>query len=50
MDIHFRNIGGETLEHFIPRYHSALEPAMKLSLQLAGSEYITCIRYSYSEE
>jgi hypothetical protein len=50
MDIHFRNIGRETLKHFIPRYHTALEPATKLSLQLAGSEYITCIGYSYSEE
>jgi hypothetical protein len=50
LDIHFRNIGRETLNHFIPRYHTALEAATKLSLQLAGSEYITCIGYSYSEE
>lgn len=50
MDIHFRNIGSENLEHFIPRFHAALEPATKLSLQLAGSKYITCIGYSYSEE
>lgn len=50
MDIHFRNIGSETLLHFIPRFHAALEPATKLSLQLADSKYITCIGYSYSEQ
>jgi len=49
MGIHFNNIGEETLEHFIKRFHTALEPSTKLSLQLAGSEYVTCIGHSYSE-
>ena len=48
-DIHFKNIGGETLEHFIKRFHTALEPSTKLSMQIAGSEYLVCIGHSYSK-
>lgn len=48
-DIYFKNMGEETLEHFTKRFHTSLESSTKLSLQLAGSEYVTCIGHSSSD-
>ncbi len=47
MDLSFKNIGNEKLEHFIDRFHRTLEPATKLSLQIAGLEYVETIGHSY---
>ncbi len=47
MDLSFKNIGNEKLEHFIDRFHRTLEPSTKLSLQIAGLEYVECIGHSY---
>ena len=47
LDVTFRNLGTETLEHFIARYHQQLEAMTKLSLQTAGSKYIACLGHSY---
>jgi len=49
MDASFRNLGTETLDHFISRFHSQLESMTKLGVQAAGSEYIECIGHSYEE-
>lgn len=49
MDASFRNIGTETLEHFVVRFHSQLESMTKLGVQASGSEYIECIGHSYIE-
>lgn len=49
MDASFRNLGTETLEHFISRFHSQLESMTKLGVQASGSEYIECIGHSYEE-
>lgn len=47
MDVNFRNLGKETLEHFITRYHQQLEQMTKLSLQTALREYVACLGHSY---
>jgi len=47
MDVNFRNLGKETLEHFIARYHQQLESMTKLGLQTANREYAECIGHSY---
>ncbi len=49
MDVSFRNLGNETLEHFITRYHQQLETMTKLSLQGAGREFIDCLGHGYEE-
>jgi len=49
MDASFRNLGTETLEHFIARFHSQLESMTKLGVQAAGLEYVECIGHSYVE-
>lgn len=50
MDVSFRNLGKETLEHFITRYHQQLETMTRLSLQGAGREFIDCLGHSYEEK
>jgi len=47
MDASFRNLGTETLEHFIPRFHSQLESMTHLGFQSVGLEYMECIGHSY---
>jgi len=47
MDVNFRNLGKETLEHFINRYHQQLETMTKLSLQTANSEYVARLGHGY---
>ena len=47
MDVNFRNMGTETLEHFINRYHQQLETMTKLSLQTASREYVACLGHGY---
>ncbi len=47
MDASFRNLGTETLEHFIARYHSQLESMTRLSVQTTGLEYVECVGHSY---
>ena len=49
MDASFRNLGTETLEHFITRFHSQLESMTRLGMQATGSEYVECIGHSYEE-
>jgi hypothetical protein len=49
MDASFRNLGTETLEHFISRYHQQLESMTRLSIQTIGLEYIECIGHGYQE-
>jgi len=49
MDASFRNLGSETLEHFITRFHSQLESMTKLGIQATRSEYIECVGHSYVE-
>jgi hypothetical protein len=46
MDASFKNIGSETLEHFIVRFQQQLESMTKLSVKTAGSEYIECVGYA----
>jgi hypothetical protein len=47
MDVKFRNIGNETLNHFIHRYHRQLESMTRLSIQTSNMEYLECIGHSY---
>ena len=47
MDASFRNLGKETLKHFIRRYHEQLESVTKLGLGSRSIEYVECIGYSY---
>ena len=47
MDASFRNLGKETLKHFIRRYHKQLESMTKLGLGSRGIEYAECVGYSY---
>lgn len=49
MDISFPNIGKETLEHFIKRYHSQLKPSNIMGLEANGREYVKYIGCSYEE-
>jgi len=49
MDASFRNLGTETLEHFISRYHQQLESMTKLSIQTIGLEYVECVGHGYQE-
>jgi len=49
MDASFRNLGTETLERFISRYHSQLESMTRLSIQTIGLEYVECIGHGYQE-
>ena len=49
MDASFRNLGTETLDHFINRYHQQLESMTRLSIQTIGLEYIECIGHGYEE-
>jgi len=49
MDASFRNLGTETLERFINRYHQQLESMTRLSIQTIGLEYIECIGHGYQE-
>jgi len=49
VDLKFRNLGKETLKHFIKRFHGQLEPSTMLGLQSSGLENIRCIGYSYEE-
>ena len=47
MDAAFRNLGKETLKHFVRRYHEQLESMTKLGLGSRGIEYVECVGYSY---
>lgn len=50
MDASFRNLGTETLEHFINRFHKQLEAMTRLGVQGAGLEYIECVGHGYKEK
>lgn len=47
MDASFRNLGAETLEHFVVRFHSQLESMTRLGVQTSGLEYVECIGHGY---
>ena len=49
MDASFRNLGAESLEHFIVRYNQQLESMTRLSIQTIGKEYVEAVGYSYQE-
>lgn len=49
MDASFRNLGTETLERFMTRFHQQLESMTKLSVQTIGLEYVECIGHGYVE-
>ncbi len=49
MDASFRNLGTETLEHFVNRFHKQLEAMTRLGVQATGLEYMECIGHSYKE-
>jgi len=49
LDASFRNLGTETLERFITRFHSQLESMTKLGMQATGLEYAECIGHGYVE-
>jgi hypothetical protein len=50
MDASFRNLGTETLEHFIDRFHKQLEAMTRLGVQGVGLEYVECVGHSYKEK
>jgi hypothetical protein len=49
MDASFRNLGAETLERFMTRFHQQLESMTKLSVQTIGLEYVELIGHGYVE-
>jgi len=49
LDASFRNLGTETLERFMTRFHSQLESMTKLGMQATGLEYVECIGHGYVE-
>lgn len=49
LDASFRNLGTETLERFIARFHSQLESMTRLGIQATGLEYVECVGHSYVE-
>lgn len=49
MDASFRNLGTESLEHFVTRFHSQLESMTRLGMQATGLEYIECVGHGYIE-
>jgi len=49
LDASFRNLGSETLERFITRFHSQLESMTRLGMQATGLEYVECAGHSYVE-
>jgi hypothetical protein len=50
MDASFRNLGAETLKHFIDRFHKQLEAMTRLGVQGTGLEYVECVGHSYKEK
>ena len=49
MDVSYRNLGTETVKHFMNRYQMQFEPTIKMSLMSRGLEYLRLIGYSYEE-
>lgn len=49
MDVSFPNIGKETLEHFIKRYHSQLKPSSIIGLEASRKEYVKYLGCSYEK-
>jgi hypothetical protein len=47
MDVKYRNLGKETLEHFIKRYEQQLKSMTKMSLQPRKMEYVELVGFSY---
>jgi hypothetical protein len=50
MDVTYRNLGKETLNHFINRYEKQLMNMTKMSLQLRKIEYVQNVGFSYEQE
>ena len=50
MDVTYRNLGKETLNHFITRYEKQLMNMTKMSLQLRKIEYVQNVGFSYELE
>jgi hypothetical protein len=49
MDVNYRNLGKETLKHFIKRYDSQLKSMTQLSLKPRKIDYIETAGFSYQE-
>ena len=49
MDVNYRRLGKETLEHFINRYESQLKSMTQLSLKPRNIEYIETVGFSYQK-
>ena len=49
MDASFKNIGKETIEHFVNRFHKQLESMTRLGVQTIGLEFVEYIGHSYQE-
>ena len=47
MDVKYRKLGKETLEHFIKRYEQQLKSMTKMSLQPRKMEYVELVGFSY---
>lgn len=47
MDVSFPNMGKETLERFMKRYHSQLKPANVMIMEASGKEYVKYLGCSY---
>ncbi len=50
MDVTYRNLGKETLTHFITRYEKQLMSMTKMSLQPRKIEYVQNVGFSYEQE
>jgi hypothetical protein len=48
-DVTFRNLGKETLNHFVTRYRKQLMNMTKMSLQLRKIEYVQNVGFSYEQ-
>jgi hypothetical protein len=49
-DVSYRNLGKETLNHFVTRYEKQLMNMTKMSLQLRKIEYVQNVGFSYEQE
>jgi hypothetical protein len=49
LDVSYRNLGTDTVRHFMDRYQTQFEPTIKMSLMSRNLEYLRLIGYSYEE-
>jgi len=49
LDVSYRNLGTETVKHFMERYETQFEPTIRMTLMSRGTEYLRLLGYSYEE-